>query len=73
MSVVISVRVPKRLKEECKSLGVNISEVVRRALEEEVARRRERLLLEAADRAGEVFSKLAPQRIVELIKEDRRR
>ena len=73
MSVVISVRIPRRLKEECKSLGVNISEVVRRALEEEVRRRRERLLLEAAERAGEVFSRLAPRQVVELIKEDRKR
>jgi len=34
MSVVIHVRVPRRLKERLEELGVNISEEVRRLLEE---------------------------------------
>jgi len=73
MSAIISVRVPRWLKEKCKELGINISETVRKALEEEVRKREEELLCEAADKIGEVFSKLSSQQLIELIKEDRRR
>ena len=66
-------RVPKWLKDKCKELGVNISETVRKALEEEVRKREEELLCKAADEVGEALSKLSPQQLVELIKEDRRR
>jgi post-segregation antitoxin (ccd killing protein) len=37
-SVVLSVRVRRELKEEAERLGINIREVVERALEEEVRR-----------------------------------
>jgi post-segregation antitoxin (ccd killing protein) len=37
-SVVLSVRVRRELKEEAKRLGINIREVVERALEEEIRR-----------------------------------
>jgi len=36
MSIVISVRVPRKLKEDAEKLGLNISEVLRGALAEEV-------------------------------------
>lgn len=38
MSTVISVRVPKWLKEKLEKYGINIAEVVRRSLLEEVER-----------------------------------
>jgi len=38
MSIVISAKVPKDLKQRAKRYGVKIGEVVRRALEEEVRR-----------------------------------
>ena len=53
-SVVLSVRVRRELKEEAERLGINIREVVERALEEAVRRaKRERLrrLIEEAERA----------------------
>jgi post-segregation antitoxin (ccd killing protein) len=37
-SVVLSVRVRRELKEEAERLGINIREVVERALEEEIRR-----------------------------------
>jgi post-segregation antitoxin (ccd killing protein) len=37
-SVVLSVRVRRKLKEEAERLGINIREVVERALEEEIRR-----------------------------------
>jgi len=45
VSVVISVRVRKELKEELERLGIDYAEAVRRFLEELVARERRRLLL----------------------------
>lgn len=36
--VVVSVRIPKKLKAKAKNYGINISEVLRRALEEEIRR-----------------------------------
>ena len=73
MSVVISVRDPRWLKDECKKLGINVSDIMRRALEEEVRGRKEKLLKKAAGMVGEVLSKLSPKEIVELIKENRER
>jgi len=71
MSVVISVRVPRELKEEAEKLGLNISEVLRGALTEEVKRRKEEILREASRRLGETFSRLSTEEIVKLIREDR--
>ena len=39
MSVVISARIPKELKEKARKYGINISEFIRRSLEEEIRRR----------------------------------
>ena len=40
MSAVVSVRIPEELKETLKKYGVKVSEAARRALEDEVERRR---------------------------------
>jgi antitoxin CcdA len=40
MSVTVTVRIPKELKEEAERHGINISHVLRRALEEELRRRK---------------------------------
>jgi len=40
MSVTISVRIPKELKEEIKKHGININHVVRKALEEELRKKK---------------------------------
>lgn len=71
MSVVISVRVPKELKEDAEKLGLNISEVLRKALAEEVKRRKEEILRKAARELGEAFSRLSIEGIIKLIREDR--
>jgi len=46
---------------------------VRRALEEEVRRRREQEVEEALDRLGEALSKVPPEEIVRAVREDRGR
>jgi len=72
MSVTVSVRIPRRLKEEAKRYGVNISEVARRALEEEVRRRKLEEAAAAARRVGELFSRISAEEIVEWLREARR-
>jgi len=73
MSVVISVRVRKELKEELERLGIDYAEAVRRFLEELVARERMRLALEKAREVREKLRSkvgtLSPS--AELIREDR--
>jgi len=72
MSVTVSVRIPKELKEEAKRYGINISEVARRALEEEVRRRKLEEAAAAAKRVGELLSRIPEGEIVEWLREARR-
>jgi len=72
MSVTITVRIPKKLKEEAKKYGINISQIVRKALEEELRKRKLEEAREAAKRIGEFFSKIPEEEIVEWIKMTRK-
>lgn len=70
-SVVITVRVPRDLKDKIGRYGISVSKVVRRALEEEVERRRLDEARKAADRIGELFARIPEKEIVESIREMR--
>jgi Arc/MetJ-type ribon-helix-helix transcriptional regulator len=72
MSVTISVRIPKELKEEIKKYGINISHVVRKALEEELRKKKIEEAKEAAKRLGVFFSKISEEDIVKCIKISRK-
>lgn len=69
--VVISVRISRELREELRKHGVKVSEVVRRALEEEVHRRKLKSLHEAAVKLGDFFAKIPDKEIIEGIKRAR--
>ena len=71
MGSVISVRVPQELKEDLKRYGIEVSEVTRKALEEEVRRREREELQGIAEELGEFLEKIPRERIVEGIREDR--
>ena len=71
LSSVITVRVPRELKEELRRYGVEVSEVTRRALEGEVRERRRMELEEAARSLGESLGRIPEDRIVRSIREDR--
>jgi len=73
MSATITVRVPRKLKEELKKRGVNISAVVRKALENELEKIREKELRKAARKLGEFLEKIGEEEILASIKEDRGR
>jgi len=70
-SVTITVRIPKELKEELSRYGIKVSSVVRKALEEEVRRRKLIELRRAAGELGELFSKIPEREIVRSIREMR--
>jgi len=71
MSVTVSVRIPRELKEEAKRYGINISEVARRALEEEVRRRKLEEAMAVARRIGEILSKIPEEEMVKWLREAR--
>ena len=72
MSVVISVRIPRELKEKIDEYGIRVSQVVRKALIEEVKKRELEEASKAAEELGKLFSKLSNEEIVSTIREYRR-
>ncbi len=73
MSDTITVRVPRELKEAVRRYRIRVGDVVRRALEEEVRRRREQEVEEALDKLGEALSKVPHTEMVRTVREDRSR
>jgi post-segregation antitoxin (ccd killing protein) len=71
MGSVISVRIPTDLKDDLKRYGIEVSEVTRKALEEEVRRREREELQRMAEELGDFLEKIPRERIVEGIREDR--
>jgi len=69
--VTVSTKIRRELLEEAKQLGINISELLRRALEEEVHRRRLMSLEESLKRMHNVLDKIDVSEVVKLIREDR--
>lgn len=73
-SVVISVRIPKELKEAIDRYGINVSEVVRSLLEKYVAELEDREVLSRLSRLRKRLSgRLDPVVIARLVREDRER
>ncbi len=69
--VTVSTKVRKELKEEAERLGIKISEVLRRALEEEVQRRKLRELEGRLEEMSDVLDRIQVDRITKSIREDR--
>ena len=67
----VSTKVRRELKEEAERLGVRISEVLRRALEGEVRRRKLEELEKKLGEVGEALDKIDIDRVVKSIREDR--
>ncbi|RLE77107.1 MAG: DUF4145 domain-containing protein [Thermoprotei archaeon] len=68
---VLSVRIRRDLKEEVARLGINVREVVERALEEEVRRVRVEILKKAIERGLEAMD-LSVDEWVRAVREARR-
>jgi len=69
--ITVSTKVRRELKEEAERLGVRISEVLRRALEEEVKRRKLEELERKLSELGGALEKIDIDRVVKSIREDR--
>jgi len=69
--VTVSTKVRRSVKEEAERLGVKISKVLRRALEEEVRRRKLEELEKKLGEVGEALDRIDIDRVVKSIREDR--
>lgn len=67
----VSAKVKRDLLEEARRLKINVSEVIRRALEEEVRHRRLEELEKRLKRKHDILAKIDVEEIVGLIREDR--
>ncbi|HUV33529.1 MAG TPA: hypothetical protein VMW22_01265 [Candidatus Desulfaltia sp.] len=72
MSTVISVRVPDETKRDIDKYGIEVSTVARKAIEEEIRRKKLEEATEAAEELGDYFSKIPEEQVIGWIKEDRR-
>ena len=71
MTETVVVRVDEELKKKAKAYHVNISEVVRSALRDEVQKRERRELISALERAKKALSKVPDEEIVKAIRDTR--
>ena len=69
--VTVSAKVRRELLEEAKRLNINVSELIRRALEEEVRQRKLMRLEERLRRKQSILAKIDVDEVVKLIREDR--
>ena len=69
--VTVSTKVRREVVEKARRLGMNISEVLRRALEEEVGRRELENLGRRLNELDSVLEKIDVKEVVRLIREDR--
>lgn len=71
MTGTVVVRVDEELKKKAKAYNINISEVVRSALRDEVQKRERRELISALEQAKKALSKVPDEEIVKAIRETR--
>jgi len=69
--VTVSAKVPRELREEAERLGIRISEFLRKALEEEVKKKKIEVLKEELNTISAILNKIDVNRIVKHIREDR--
>jgi post-segregation antitoxin (ccd killing protein) len=70
--VTVSAKIKRELKEEAERLGVDFSEVIRKAIEEEVRRRKIMMIERELEELSSVLEKISVDDIVEAIREMRR-
>ncbi len=69
----ISAKIPEEERKEIKKLGLNPTVIIRKAVEEEIRRARNKDLIEKMKRVAPIISKLNLDEIVSDIREDRER
>jgi antitoxin CcdA len=71
MSEIVTVRVKKSLKEKTRKYKINVSKIVREALENEVKKREEAELFHAVSEMKVLLQKIPDEEIVKDIRESR--
>jgi len=69
--VTVSAKIRRELYEKLRKYGIVVSDVIRRALEEEVRRREEEEIKEAMMRAQKILKKIPSEEIVNAIRAGR--
>lgn len=69
--VTVCAKVPAKLKERLTTLGVNVSELIRDALQSEVDRIEKEKLRKLSKEASVILQKIPPEEFVESIRESR--
>jgi len=69
--ITVSTKVRREVVERAKSLGINLSEFLRRKIEEEVERRELELIMLRLDGLKDVLDAIDVERIVRYVREDR--
>ncbi len=69
--ITVSTKVRKELVEKARALGVNISEVLRRSLEEWVMRRELEELEKKLEEMDEVLERIDLDEVTRIVREDR--
>lgn len=72
-SVVIAVRIPRKLKEELDALGINYSEEIRRFLEQRVREEKAKRLIKEIEEIAKSIPRISGNLAIEMIGEDRDR
>ena len=67
----VTVRIPDDLKKELEALGVEVSEVTRSALENEVKRLKRKKAKEAAEKLGRLLANVLDEEIIRAVHEGR--
>jgi len=70
-SVTVSVKIPKKLRERMNELGVKPSDVLRRAIEEEVSKREIEKIKDSIKKIKPVLDRISLEDVVRGIREDR--
>ena len=71
MSVVITAKIPKKLRDEARRYGINISKLVREALEREIRRRKIEEIMRLQREVRSFFEGIKLEEIVEAVRESR--
>jgi antitoxin component of RelBE/YafQ-DinJ toxin-antitoxin module len=70
-TTVISVRIRKELKKKARELGIDIREVLERALEEAIRRREEEELVKALEELKNLLSRISEKEWVDAVRSSR--
>jgi len=68
---VVSAKIPKEFKKKIKEYNINVSDVIRKAIEEEIRKREAMRIKENIKKNRKLLEKLKMKDIVAIIREDR--